>query len=50
MSLRVWVAACRHKWHQLAGFESRARAQGLGPMTIPEWERAYRAFLDAPVN
>lgn len=48
--LKVWVVASRHKWHQLAGFEARAKTQNLGPLTIPEWERAYQDFLATPVN
>ena len=48
--LRVWLVASSHKWDQLAGFEQRAKAQGMGPMTIPDWERALEVFLTAPMD
>lgn len=50
VAFRVWRVASAHPWHQLAGFEARAKALAMGPLTIPEWEQAYQDFLTAPMK
>ncbi len=47
--LDVFVASGSHKWDQMAGFVSYARAKKLGPLSIVEWRSAHSAFLNKPV-
>jgi hypothetical protein len=48
--LSVYITAGGRKWDQLAGFEFYAKSTGLAPMSMVEWEAAFRAFEQRPVG
>ena len=47
---KVFEKVAGPRWDQLAGFRSYAKAQDLGPMTIPEWREALQAFQNKPTR
>lgn len=49
VALRVYLAACTHRWEQMAGFKVEAKNLGLGPRSMREWEEAYQTHLKRPV-
>jgi hypothetical protein len=48
--LRVFEKIAGTKWDQLAGFKHYAKANGLGPMTVPEWREALQAYKRKPTK
>lgn len=48
IQLRVFEKIAGPKWDQLAGFKQYAKANSLGPMTVPEWRVALQAFKNKP--
>lgn len=46
--LKVFEKIAGPKWDQLAGFKQHAKANNLGPMTVPEWRDALQAFKNKP--
>lgn len=50
VALRVYLAACSHKWDQMAGFKFWAKAKSLGPLPMKEWQEAYQDYLNRPVK
>ncbi len=49
VALRVYLAACKHRWDQMAGFKVDAKALVPGSRTMREWEEAYQTYLKRPV-
>jgi len=50
IKLRVFLASSGLKPDQSAGFESFARNNKLGPMSIPQWHTELDKFFSRPVK
>lgn len=50
IQLRVFQKIAGPKPDQLAGFIHYAKANKLGPMTVPEWKAALQAFKTKPTK
>lgn len=50
IQLRVFLKLAGLKPDQLAGFKRYAEAEGLGPMPVPAWREAHKAFRTKPTK
>jgi len=50
VKLRVFLATAGKKWDQMAGFKSFAIRNKLGPLSIPEWRKAFTDFMNRAVG
>jgi len=46
--LKVFLQIFGKKWDQLAGFKHYATINHLGPLTVPEWRKAFTDFMNRP--
>lgn len=49
VELRVFIASGGIRWDQMAGFKSYAKRNRMGPLSIPEWRKAFKEFMKRPV-
>lgn len=49
VALRVFIASGGIRWDQMAGFKSYAQRTKMGPMSIPDWRKAFTEFMQRPV-
>lgn len=47
--LRIFIASGGIRWDQMAGFKSYATRNKMGPLSIPEWRKAFNAFMNRAV-
>lgn len=50
VAMRVYLAACSYRWDQMMGFKSYATTRKMGPLTMREWNEAYKDYLNRPVE
>jgi hypothetical protein len=50
VSLQVFLQIAGKKWDQLAGFKQHATKNNLGPLTVPDWRKAFNDFMNRPTT
>jgi len=50
VALKVFIASGGIRWDQMAGFKSYATRKKMGPLSIPEWRKAFSDFMTRSVH
>ena len=50
IALKIFERIAGPKWDQLAGFKQYAKANKLGPMSVPAWRGALAEFKNKPTK
>lgn len=50
VSLQVFEKLSGMKFDQIAGFKQYAKREGLEPLTVLDWRKAFQKFMGKPTN